>query len=224
VQVIHNGVDLERFSPTGAVADLDRLAGLPPASPETIRIGFLATFSRWKGHETFLRALSLLPASVPVRGYVIGGAVYDTAGSQHSLAELRASAAALGLGERVAFTGFLHQSDEAIRALDLVVHASTEPEAFGLVIAEAMACGRAVVTSATGGAGELIKDGEDGLVHRPGNAADLADRLGRLAADRGLRARLGEAARRTAVRRFDARRLAGEFGEVYRDAHAAGAR
>jgi glycosyltransferase involved in cell wall biosynthesis len=46
---------------------------------------------------------------------------------------------------------------DAMRALDVVVHASTDPEPFGLVVAEAMACGRAVTTSGTGGASELIE-------------------------------------------------------------------
>ena len=55
-----------------------------------------------------------------------------------------------------------------MRALDVVVHASTQPEPFGLVIAEAMACGRAVVVSSGGGAAEIVTPGEDALVHEVG--------------------------------------------------------
>jgi glycosyltransferase involved in cell wall biosynthesis len=83
-----------------------------------------------------------------------------------------------------------------------------------------MACGRALVTSATGGAGELVRAGEDALVHRPGNASDLAAAIQALAADPGARARLGLAARAAVVRRFDARRLAGEFVTAYEAATA----
>src|SRR5262245_54724245 len=128
VHVIHNAVDLTRFAPDGAIADLDRLAGLTPARDATVRVGLVATLSRWKGHETFLRALASLPPGSPVRGYVVGGAVYDTRGSQHSLEELRSLASSLGLGDRVGFTGFVHQTDEVMRALDVVVHASTDAE------------------------------------------------------------------------------------------------
>ena len=103
-----------------------------------------------------------------------------------------------------------------MRALDVVVHASTRPEPFGLVIAEAMACGRAVITSGTGGAGELVRDGVDAVTHRPGDAVDLASRIERLAADAALRARLGRAARDTAERRFDAARLARRVREHVR--------
>ena len=135
------------------MANLDALAGLPPAAEGTVRVGLIATFSRWKGHDTFLRAVASLPASVRIRPYIVGGALYDTDGSQYSAIELRRLAATYGLADRVGFTGFVESADQAMRALDIVVHASTSPEPFGLVIAEAMACGRALVTSATGGAG-----------------------------------------------------------------------
>lgn len=216
VRAIWNAVDLARFSPVGPRLDLDALAGLP-AAEGVVRVGLLATFARWKGHVTFLRALAALPVSSTVRGYVIGGPVYDTAGSQFSLDELRAEAHALGLDGRVGFTGFVDDAAQAIRALDLVVHASTEPEPFGLVIAEAMACARAVLVSAAGGASELVTPGVDAVTCPPGDEAELARRIGVLAADAGLRGRLGLAGRSTAERAFSRRRLAAELLRVYEE-------
>lgn len=218
IQVIHNAVDLVRFSPAGASEDLDLLCGLGQAPPGTVRIGLVATFSRWKGHETFLRALAALPPALPIRGYVVGGALYDTDGSQYSVEELRALAASLNLDRRVGFAGFVHPVERAMRALDVVVHASTLPEPFGLVIAEAMACGRAIVTSGTGGAAELVRDGVDAVTHRPGDFVDLAAQLERLASDSARRDRIGLEGRNTAVRRFDAGRIAGEFARTYQAA------
>lgn len=218
VQVIYNAVDLDRFAPTGPAVDLDRLAGLAPAPDGTVRVGLVATFSRWKGHDTFFRAIAALPASLPVRAYVIGGALYDTDGSQYSAAELHGLSAQYGLEGRVGFAGFVRDADRVMRALDIVVHASTTPEPFGLVIAEAMACGRALVTSATGGAAELVRANEDALTHRPGDTEGLAAAIGALVADPSMRARLGARARAAAVSRFDARRLAAEFAAVYENA------
>lgn len=215
IETIHNAVDLVRFSPDGSCADLDAAAGLDRAPGGTVRVGLVATFSRWKGHETFLRALASLPRDLPVRGYVVGGPVYDTAGSQYSVEELRRLASGLGLDGRVGFTGFMSPVEDAIRALDIVVHASTEAEAFGLVIAEAMACGRPVTTSGTGGSSELIRDGESALRHAPGDHLDLAHALRRLAADADFRGRIGRAARERASRLFDARRLGGQFAAAY---------
>ena len=107
ITTIYNAVNLDRFKPDGNVAPLDELSGLPPAPAGTIRVGLVATFARWKGHEVFLRALAALPATVLVRGYIIGAPVYQTRGSQYSMAELRAMASQLGLAGRVGFTGFV---------------------------------------------------------------------------------------------------------------------
>lgn len=218
VRSMYNAVNLRRFAPEGSTLDLDALAGLPPAAPRTVRVGLLATLARWKGHQTFLRALSLLPPALPVRGYVVGGALYQTEGSQHALEDLRRMAVQLGVADRVGFTDFVEESAAAMRSLDIVVHASTQPEPFGLVIAEAMACGRAVIASDSGGASELIAAGCDALAHPPGDAPALARRIAQLAGDANLRARLGRAGRATAERRFDHTRLAAEMIPIYHEA------
>ncbi len=83
VHPVWNAVDLDRFAPDGPRIDLDAVSGLP-AADDVLRVGLVATFARWKGHETFLRALAMLPASLRVRGYIVGGPVYETSGSQTS--------------------------------------------------------------------------------------------------------------------------------------------
>jgi glycosyltransferase involved in cell wall biosynthesis len=213
---VYNAIDLIRFSPAGKLADLDNLAGMPPLGAGGLRIGIVATMARWKGHETFLRALAMLPAAMPVRAYVIGGARYETAGSQYTIEELRALAAQLGVGDRVGFTGFVKAVAPAMRSLDIVVHASTQPEPFGLVIAEAMACGRAVIASAGGGAAEIIENGIDALAHPPGDAPALARLISQLADDPALRQQLGRAAARASARRFAQARLAADLVPIYR--------
>jgi glycosyltransferase involved in cell wall biosynthesis len=218
VVTVLNGVDLGRFSTSGARANLDAMAGMPQAPPNTLRVGLLATLARWKGHATFLRAIQRLPSHVPVRAYIIGDAVYQTEGSQYSLDELRQLARSLGIADRVGFTGFVQTPEATLRSLHIVVHASTAPEPFGLVIAEAMACGRPVIVSNAGGAAEIVAPGVDALVHEPGNADDLAAQIVALATDRGLRERLGQAARLTAERSFDRARLAAELIPIYRAA------
>lgn len=187
VRTVLNAVDVARFAPEGPALDLDALAGFSVAPPGTVKVGLLATMARWKGHAVFLEALSKLPSDVPVRAYVIGGSLYQTEGSQWKLEELKDLAARLGVSGRVGFTGFLDRPEAAMRALDIVVHASTEPEPFGLVIVEAMACGRAVIVSLAGGVAEIVREGENGLSHAPGNAAQLAGCIQRLALDSELR-------------------------------------
>ncbi|MFQ5745404.1 MAG: glycosyltransferase family 4 protein, partial [Acidobacteriota bacterium] len=212
---IHNAVNLDRFSPTGPQLDLEALAGLPRAKEGAIRVGLIATMARWKGHEVFLRALSLLPRDLPILGYIISGPLYQTNGSQYSIEELRRSAALLGLSSRVGFTGFLQDPAAAMRALDIVVHASTQPEPFGLVIAEAMACRKAVIASAAGGATEIISPGIDALAHPPGDAVALARSIQQLAVGARMRTRLGKAGRATVERRFGLDRLTEALIPIY---------
>ena len=222
VATVLNAVDLSEFAPAGALADLAALSGLPPAAPGSVSVGLVGTFGRWKGHETFLRAIATLAGDQPsLRPYIVGGALYDTAGSQFSMTELRQLAASAGLAGRVGFTGFVDRPATALRALDVVVHASTQPEPFGLVIAEAMACGRALVASGAGGAAEIVTDGVDALTHAPGDVAALASAIRRLASDAALRGRLGRAGRKRAERDFDPDVFTRSLMKVYEDAAAA---
>lgn len=215
VHVLYNAVDLARFAPEGPRTDLDAAAGLPPAAPGTVRVGLVATFGRWKGHETFFEAIARLPRALPIRAFVIGDSLYETDSSQFRRADLEARVSALGLADRIGFTGFAVDAAAAMRSLDVVVHASVQPEPFGMVIAEAMACGRPVVVSLAGGAAEIVRDGVDALGHAPGDAAALGDRLSALVEDPALRARVGRAARTAAESRFDRARLAHELGPLY---------
>jgi glycosyltransferase involved in cell wall biosynthesis len=213
MQTLHNAVDLERFRPEGARLDLDALAGLPSLPERAVRIGLLGTFARWKGHDVFLRALAAIDAQLPLRGYVIGAPIYQTEASQFSVDELRKLASDARLNGRLGFVGPVEDVPAALRSLDIVVHASVEPEPFGLVIAEAMACGRPVVVSKAGGAAEIAQGGA--LFHTPGDADDLASQLSRLASDPPLRSSLGKAGRAAALRLFERKRLSDTLIPIY---------
>ncbi|MGE6756590.1 glycosyltransferase family 4 protein [Corallococcus interemptor] len=216
VHVVPNGVDVDRFSPApGDGSHLDALAGLPPAPPGTLRVGLVATYARWKGHDVFLEASAQLTRQ-PVRFYLVGAPLYRTAGSQFTDAELREQVKRHGLTGRVGFVPFQPEPARVYRALDVFVHASTRREPFGLTIAEALACGRAAVISKSSGAAEALRDGEDVLAIEPGNANTLAAALRRLLEDEALRATLARAARDTAVRRFSRERYARDILAVYR--------
>jgi glycosyltransferase involved in cell wall biosynthesis len=220
IMVVPNAVDTGRFAPgPGDGAWLDRLAGLPPAGRGAVRVGLVATYARWKGQDVFLRAARRVVADLPgreVRFYVVGGPIYQTRGSQWSESELRTLGAELSAARRLGFIGFRHDTPEVYRALDVVVHASTQPEPFGLTIAEAMACGRAVVVARDGGAAELFDHGHDALGVPPGDAEALARAFTDLVNDPATRRRLGEQARAAAVERFPRERLGPQVLAAYR--------
>lgn len=185
---------------------------------EVIRVGLVGTFARWKGHETFLRSIQALHRNGRndgLRFYIVGGPVYATAGSQYQMKDLREKASALGVAEMVGFTGFVNDVASAMRALDIVVHASTKPEPFGLVIAQAMACGRAVISTATGGARELIEPERDALNFPTSDTIALAAAIDRLAQNPTLRRELGTAGRAKVTERFSQRRMVDSLMGVY---------
>jgi glycosyltransferase involved in cell wall biosynthesis len=219
VATVHNAVDTAEFTPDGGDGSwLDASAGLASAAEGTVRVGLIATYARWKGQDIFLEAAARIAASgprPPVRFYVIGGPIYRTRGSQFSEAELRALARDRGVERHVGFVGFQEDPARAFRALDVVVHASTRPEPFGLTIVEAMACGKPVVAARAGGAAELFRHGHDALGVFPGDARALAAALGELVGDPLRRARLGDNARRTALARFSRDGLGERFRRIY---------
>ncbi|MGI8803961.1 MAG: glycosyltransferase family 4 protein [Solirubrobacteraceae bacterium] len=175
------------------------------------RLLYVGRIDPRKGVATLLAALPTLPPQATVR--IVGG------GEQRHLRELRELAHRLGVADRVDFAGQLDRS--ALPAVyaggDAVVFPVLWAEPWGLVPLEAMASGRPVLATGTGGSAEYLRDGENCLLFEPGDAAGLADRLGLLAADPTLRARLREHGRATARANTDATfndRVEAVIGEV----------
>jgi len=217
VTVAYNAIDTDTFTPGGDVADLDALAGVPAAPSGTLRVGLVATYARWKGHDVFLDAAARVvrASPVPVRFYIVGGEVYHSARSQFTQAELRDMTRKRSISEHVVFVPFQRNPERVFRALDVMVHASTLPEPFGRTIVEAMACECAVVAADEGGAAELVTAGVDALSVRPRDPVSLADACMSLLRDHELRSRLGAQGRATAVRRFSRVRLGREVLDEY---------
>jgi glycosyltransferase involved in cell wall biosynthesis len=214
VVTIYNALDLDRFSPIGAIIDLDTASNLPPAPPNTVKVGLIGTFAKWKGHKLFLKSIAMLPAHMPIRAYIVGGPIYQTSGSQYTLDELKAEVQQLGLGDRVGFTGFIHPTDAVIRSLDIVVHASTQPEPFGMAIVEAMACGKAVIASKSSGAAEIFRSG-DVLAFNPVDPEDLHKKLLTFLEHPDFRSKIGQAARASVATVLSPSRLSFELVGIY---------
>lgn len=204
LRVVPNGVAVDRMQRAradGEGAALRRSWGFQPGD---FVVGMVAIFAPWKGHEIFLRAAGRLRQQIPTAKFVlVGDDIYDTAGHGGRRRELDALARELGLGEAVRFAGFLGEGiAAAYAALDVMVHASTEPEPFGRTAIEAMAAGTPVVAAAAGGMVDIVQDGDSGLLTPPGDVAALAAALARLHANPALRLRLAEAGLRRVRQRF----------------------
>jgi glycosyltransferase involved in cell wall biosynthesis len=224
VPIVYDGIDTKNFVPGPYDGPaLEELAGLPPAPAGVVRIGIVAAYARWKGQALFLEAAALYLKDRPyanVRFFVIGGPIYSTRGSQFSERELRDIAQRLRIASYVGFIGFQKNTAPMFRALDVVVHASTMPEPFGLTIAEGMACGRAVIVAQAGGAAELFTSGQDALGFTPRDAKSLRNAMQKLIEDADLRNALASRSRHTVLTRFDRDRVGPEVLAVFDQALA----
>jgi glycosyltransferase involved in cell wall biosynthesis len=164
-----------------------------------------ARLERWKGHEILLQAASTIRPGVPVRVWVAGGAQRASElGYEKTLAALVAAPESAG---RISLLGDRGDVPGLMLLADVYCQPNLRGEPFGIAIAEAMLAGLPCVVSAAGGAAELL-DESCAVFTRPGDAADVAAALCRLAEDPDLRARMGRAARARASQMTDpARRL-----------------
>lgn len=184
VQVIHNGVDVERFVRFPRMAGERAALGLPVEAFVVASIGRLVG---WKGLRVAIEALAGLPESVH----------YLVVGEGPERAALEARAAALALGARVHFAGRIAH-DRLPRVLsqcDALLQPSIGEEAFGISVVEAMACGVPALVSDQGGLTEIVVDGACGRLLAPGDVAAWRSAIAGLAGDPGGARRMGVAAR-----------------------------
>src|SRR5207253_30088 len=181
LHVLWKGVDasvFERSATRGAAvrAALD-------VAPEDVAIGTVGRLAWQKGLDDLLAAARLVRARVPrARFFVIGGG--------RDAARIAASAADPALDGAVTLLGQRDDVPDLLAAMDIVVQSSRR-EAMAQATLEAMAAGRAVVSTTTVGADEAIDDGVSGVLVPVRDTAALADRLVALALDPARRRALG---------------------------------
>ena len=111
----------------------------------------------------------------------------------------------LGLKEKAIFTGLRNDVPRLMAALDVVVHASSQPEPFGLVVIEGMAAGKPVVATAAGGVLDIIEDGVNGLLVPCKDSKAMARAIIKILSDRDKAEQIGNAARQRIFEKFTVR-------------------
>ncbi len=173
VRVIRRGIDLTRFDPERVSAErLIQLANrwrLPDGVPVIMLAGRL---TRWKGQTVLIKALTHL-TDVDLRCLLVG----SDQGRSAYRSELERLAERHGLSSRVFLTGHCDDMAAAYMLADVVVSASTEPEAFGRVVSEAQAMGCPVVASDHGGVREQVLENRTAFLFKSGDPEALAAAL-----------------------------------------------
>lgn len=207
VRVLYDGPDLEGLVPSASLAALRERLGL---RPDRQVVGVVARLQdAHKGQSVFLRSVARLPADLSSQFVLVGGGEDEPA--------LRRLAGALGLQERVTFSGPQPQLGDVLHALDLLVIPSLRYESVPKILLEAMAVGRPVVASRVGDIPEFVEDGVTGLLVEPGDPAALAAAMRRLIEHPDEAKALGDRARAALLSRGITRRQSlAALADVYR--------
>jgi glycosyltransferase involved in cell wall biosynthesis len=201
IEVIHSAVDIGRFKPG--------TAGSGRGGPEVLFVGRPVSD---KGIDDLITAVLAVRESRPcVRLRIIGNADDDTmAGLSKRIADAEAQ-------NTVEFVGYVPHSElpEHYRRCDIFAAPSTYEPGPGNIYLEAMACGKPIVACNSGGAPEVVLDGETGILVKPGDASAIAGAIGLLAGDGECRKRLGTAGRKWIESRFTWEKYTDRVERIY---------
>jgi glycosyltransferase involved in cell wall biosynthesis len=205
IAVIHNAVDRRRFDPS----HVDRAAvrrNLGFAQHDVV-VGTAGKLHIEKGVFDLLHAAEKLAGRYPALKLLY-------AGEGAERAALEQEATRLSVRERVVFTGRRNDMERIYASMDIFVLPSTCREAFGMAIIEAMAMGRPVIATATGGIPEIVKDNVNGILIEPGDTAGLAGAISLLIDDEQLSARIAAGGLSTVSGYFAEETFANAFEKV----------
>lgn len=206
VEVITNGVDLDRFVPPSARARADarRRIGAAPDHPV---FGLVAAFRPEKNHLGLVEAAALLRAEGRDATLVF-------VGDGPTRWQVEAAVHRHGLCDHVRFVGKQADVRPYLHGFDVGVICSTGVETFSLAALEAAACGLPLVMSRTGGAAEIVREGVTGFLCPPSDTRALADSLRRACDSEWLRGR-GSIVRAHAEALFGVGRMVDQYGALF---------
>ena len=205
ISVIYNAVDLDRFSPRKSPREeLRRNLGLPA---EALLVGGVGRLHYQKNFPLFLEVAAEVAARMPRTIFVIAGEGPE----RPALEDLSRK---FGLASQVRFLGFVKEMPEFYQSLDLLLLTS-HFEGTPLTVLEAMAMGVPVVASHVDGVGEVIEDGQDGLLVPAGHRDLFVQGICRLLQDRSLGRHLAQAGRQKVRHRFSAEAMVRQVEAIY---------
>jgi glycosyltransferase involved in cell wall biosynthesis len=211
------GLDTSKLTPSPtARAELRERYKL---ADDHLVIGMFGRITRWKGQHILLKAIHMLREAgelKDVKCLMVGGNQF---GLDHEYrAELARMSAELGLDDVVVMTGHIDNVYDYYDLVDVVVHTSTTPEPFGLVVAEAMAKGKVVIATKEGGPGEMVEHAATGLLYPAGSVSGLAAMLRQyLSMSTKERSDVGLAARESISANHDIALSVRQLEELYQE-------
>jgi glycosyltransferase involved in cell wall biosynthesis len=208
IAVVNYGIDLEVFRSSEKKRRETRIA-LKLLEEDRV-ILFLSLISKQKGADVALRAFKVLSREAKNIKLIV-------AGDGDYLPGAKQLAKTLGIADKVIFPGFVRNEDTSLfyNVSDVFIFPTLRLESFGIVLAEAMACGKPVIASNIGSIPNVIDHEINGILFPPGDFRELANQIKRLLNDRMHSKELSEKARLKATERFGLERMVERTIEVF---------
>lgn len=186
LEIVPNGIELKRFALIQPRKKTDKIV--------IAMVGNLT--SRVKKHLLFIEAAALVDKTLPLQFRIYGHDPTNNGQIRHDeyAWNLQESVRQKGLTDMFSFKGFVDDPVRIMREIDILLHPAHQ-ESFGRIVVEAMAAGLPVIGVKGGGVGEIVIDGETGLLAKPDNVKELAAHIERLAKDESFRKELGQKGR-----------------------------
>ena len=212
VLVVNNGLDLKPFLTTSRYAD--GLRSSWGADNSKVVIGMVGRISDVKGQSYLLDVISKIKNIRSVKVVFVGGTL---PGEEWRIEALQEKARRLMIDNVVIFEGFCEDTSEYMKAFDIFVLPSTQPDSFPNVVLEAMAAAKPIVANGWGGVIEQVEDKVSGFLVAPNNPSAMAEKIDFLVENPALRKDFGEAARARAVANFTLERHIQQMLTIYED-------
>ncbi len=206
IEVIPNGVDVEKFQPKQASGNEDKST--------IFFLSVLDEFHKYKGLEYLLKALKIVKNKIPDVKLIVGG-------KGVLLDHYQEMAASLGLKDNVEFAGFI--PDEEIAdyysqtSVFVLPSISSLQEGFGIVALEALACQTPVVTTDIVGVAQDLKQIQGGIVTSPRDTQKLADAITQILSDVEMQKEMGQRGRKLVEEKYTWKDVANSMEKVYKE-------
>jgi alpha-maltose-1-phosphate synthase len=214
ISVVPAGLDCEKFKPLERNEQVAKKLGI---SDDSIRILFVGRLVSEKGVFDLLKAFSmLLTKNLNVELIIVGS------GTPKMQIQIRQFTANLKIGDKIKFVGSIeyNQMPEIHNLADIFclpsVPSKTWAEQFGYSMVEAMACGKAVISTTSGSIPEVVKDRITGILVKPNNPTSLENAMEELVLNECEREEFGNNGRKWVLQSFEANIIAGKLAEIYK--------
>lgn len=214
VRVVYDGIDMSALDQKRRDITTDQMNKY---SFGIHNVGIFSCLVWWKGHQVFIKAIDILVKERKITDckFFIVGDTDDM--NTHLKRELLNTVSNLKLEDYIVFTGHRANVYPFMDKMDIVVHTSTMPEPFGMVIIEAMALGKPVIATKMGGPLEMINDQFDGILIPPGDPRILAETIFSLLNDENKRRQMSIRAKEIARRKFDINNHVKNIENIYEE-------